>query len=132
VGESSGGGRGVVSKAVGCIDTDKGKGMLSSLHYNSCVATCTQPRSALHAPTAGAREQDSDDDDDEDEGDEKNVHDENKEATDETNTPIVCSGDLLLAGFESGGVSSYDLRTGRYVHAMLCLACSVFPFLVFP
>lgn len=107
-GSNSATSRVVTSKAVGCIDTDKGKGMLSSLHYNSCVVRRLQPGSSLNVPST-AREKDSDDDNDDEE--EKEPRKEESSATE-----CCSSSSLLLAGFESGAVTSYDLRTGRYVH----------------
>ena len=112
--------RGVLSKAVGCIETDKAKGMLSSLHYDSCVARRLPAGASLDMPSP-AREKDSDDDDDDDEEEDEKQKEEQEEQGDEKEADSTqevspsCSSGLLLAGFESGGVTSFDLRSGRCV-----------------
>lgn len=113
--------RGVLCKAAGCIDADKGKGMLSSLHYNSHAVRQPREGCSLYAPSTVVDKDSDDDDDDEEAG----KHGEGGGAGEDEKAPTggrsacvddvlgVCCSPLLLAGFESGGVTSFDLRTRK-------------------
>jgi hypothetical protein len=110
--ELASGSEGVVSKAVGTIDTDKSSGMLSSLHYNS------NPSGIQHTSTVECvSECDSDDDSDEDSDIFKKQSTTVSDVVSDVVSDAVSSGSngMLLAGFESGGVACYDMRTRRYV-----------------
>jgi hypothetical protein len=106
--ELASGSEGVVSKAVGTIDTDKSSGMLSSLHYNSNTS------GIQHTSTVECvSECDSDDDSDED----SDIFKKQSTTVSDVVSDAMSSGSngMLLAGFESGGVACYDMRTRRYV-----------------
>jgi hypothetical protein len=103
-----------VSKAVGCIETDKSKGMLSALHYNSRVARGVHAHQAgsSSVPYGGDDNDGGDDNSDDDNGGDALTDIGKVTGRREEEEDSNCSG-LLLAGFESGAVTSFDLRTHR-------------------